>query len=208
MNDKKVEKLFKLKYQNIFQFEITLMGLQPSIWRQIQVPDNYSFWDLHVAIQDVMGWTDAHLHEFIVINRKTRERSHLGTPDQDGIDDPPLLSDIEYKIADYIFLENSKFIYIYDFGDNWEHEMVLEKILPVAENINYPVCIGGERSCPPEDVGGIPGYENFLQIISDPDHEEYEDMIQWAGETFDPAKFNPKEVKFCDPKEAYKDRIY
>jgi len=89
--------------------------------------------------------------------------------------------------------------YTYDFGDNWEHIIKLEKVLPRDKNINYPVCIGGKRASPPEDCGGVWGYEDFLKIINNPDHEEYEETIEWAGGEFDPEYFDVKEIKFDDP---------
>lgn len=95
-------------------------------------------------------------------------------------------------------MENPSAYYVYDFGDSWEHEIRLEKILP-REKRKYPACIAGKRACPPEDCGGIWGYEEFLEIIKDPEHEEYEDMLDWVGGEFDPEHFDIEDVQFDDP---------
>jgi len=92
-------------------------------------------------------------------------------------------------------------------GDYWDHKIQLEKIIPREKGINYPICIKGKRACPPEDCGGVWGYEELLEIIKDPDHEEYEEMIEWVGEDFDPEYFNPQEVVFDDPDEYLEDEI-
>ena len=110
-----------------------------------------------------------------------------------------LLPGWKQKIADYFSQENEKADYVYDFGDNWEHIIKLEKILPREENIKYPICIKGRRACPPEDCGGIGGYYNLLEIIKNPNHEDYEEMLDWLGGEFDPERFDVEEVSFDDP---------
>ena len=187
----------KKKFNQVYQFKITLQGIRPPIWRRIQVPETYTFWDLHVAIQDAMGWSDYHLHEFRILNPSTGLEVNIGLPDEEL--DKEILTDWNQKIADYFTMENSSADYIYDFGDNWEHKIQLEKILPREQNVNYPVCIKGKRACPPEDCGGIGGYYNLLEIISDPENEEYEEMMEWVGGKFDPEHFDVKEVSFDDP---------
>ena len=183
----------------VFQFKISLMGIKPKIWRRIQVPEGYTFWDFHVAIQDAMGWEDYHLHEFIVRNPATGAKESIGIPDEDFQDERPMLPGWEEKIAAYFTMTNSQADYIYDFGDEWRHKVVLEKSLPREKGVTYPVCIAGERSCPPEDCGGVWGYEEFLEIMGDPDHKEHEGMKTWIGGQFDPERFDPKEVRFDDP---------
>lgn len=194
----------KEKYDRVYQFKIALKHIRPPIWRRIQVPENYSFWDLHVAIQDAMGWLDYHLHEFEMVNPSTGIKVAIGIPDEEFARDREVLSDHKQKIADYFSLENPSASYVYDFGDNWEHTVKLEKILPRDKDIDYPVCIAGKRACPPEDCGGVWGYKDFLEIISDPDHEEHKEMIEWAGGEFDPEHFDVKEVSFDDPDERRK----
>ena len=187
----------KKKFDQVYQFKITLRDIKPPIWRRIQVPETYTFWDLHVAIQDAMGWSDYHLHEFEIADPSTDLMVNIGIPDEDF--DREILPGWKQKIADYFSMGNRLAEYIYDFGDNWEHIIKLEKIFPRDKNIDYPICIAGKRACPPEDCGGIWGYENFLEIINDPDNEEYEDMIEWVGGEFDPEHFDVKEVSFDDP---------
>ena len=187
----------KEKFNQVYQFKITLKGVKPPIWRRIQVAEIYTFWDLHVAIQDVMGWLDYHLHGFEMVNPSTGLKVNIGSPDEDF--DREVLPVWKQKIADYFSMENRSADYVYDFGDSWEHQIQLEKILPREKNINYPICIKGKRACPPEDCGGIWGYEDFLEIITDPNHEEYKEMLEWVGGEFDPEHFDVKEVHFDDP---------
>ena len=194
----------KRKFDRVYQFKITLKYIKPPIWRRIQVPENYSFWDLHVAIQDSMGWLDYHLHEFEIIDPSTGMKVNIGLPIDDDFDiGEEVIPGWKAKIADYFTMNNKRAHYEYDFGDGWEHIIELEKILPRKKGITYPVCTGGKRACPPEDVGGTGGYEDFLKIITNPDHEEYEEMIQWAGGPFDPEHFDPEEVIFDDPQERW-----
>ena len=182
-----------------------MKDIEPIIWRRIQVPETYSFWDLHVAIQDSMGWLDSHLHGFHIVNPSTEKEEHIGIPDDEGFDDDiEVLPGWEFKIADYFSEKNSHAEYDYDFGDYWQHEILLEKILPGEAGVRYPLCIDGQRACPPEDCGGTDGYEDFLNIIMDPSHEEYEETLTWAGDEFDPEEFNPKKVHFDNPQSRLK----
>ncbi len=183
----------------MYQFKISLLGIEPPIWRRIQVPADYSFWDLHVAIQDAMGWLDYHLHVFQIVNPETGNLEKIGIPDEDGELD--ILPGWELWISDYFSPQNPRAEYEYDFGDSWEHKVVLEKILD--QEIDRPVCLAGERHCPPEDCGGIGGYEDFLDVIFDPDSETRQEMLTWAGGSFDPENFDPMKVKFDDPDERW-----
>ena len=195
----------KKKFERVYQFKITVWDIRPPIWRRIQVPETYTFWDLHVAIQDAMGWVDYHLHEFGIISPKTGEKVEIGIPDEDDLGyGKVVLADWKQKIADYFTEEKSSADYMYDFGDGWVHTIELEKILPREKDIKYPICIKGKRACPPEDCGGIGGYYNLLKIISDPDHEEYESMIDWVGGEYDPEHFDLNEVSFDDPDKRFK----
>lgn len=194
----------KKKFERVYQFKITLRGIKPPIWRRIQVPETYTFWDLHVAIQDAMGWLDYHLHLFEIVNPSTDMIEEIGIPDEDFELDREVLPGWKRKIADYFPMDNTKANYTYDFGDNWEHMIKLEKILPRDKNAKYPMCIAGKRASPPEDCGGIWGYGDFLEIIMNPEHEEYEEMLEWAGGEFDPEHFDAKEVHFDDPDERWR----
>jgi len=192
----------KKQFNQVYQFKITLDEIKPPIWRRIQVPETYSFWDLHVAIQDAMGWSDSHLHQFEMINPKTGEAVEIGIPDEEWEDEA--LAGWDAKMTDYFSTKNPTAHYTYDFGDSWEHTIKLEKILPREEAAEYPICLEGKRACPPEDCGGFPGYEDLLMTISDPDSEEYEETIEWLGDEFDPEHFDPEDVYFDNPEERKK----
>ena len=195
----------KKKYDQVYQFKITLKGTKPPIWRRILVPETYTFWDLHVAIQDAMGWDDYHLHEFTLLSPKTGRKVKIGIPsDEDADFGWEVLAEWNQKIAHYFSLDNSKADYVYDFGDGWEHSIKLEKILPRETGVAYPRCIGGKRACPPEDCGGIGGYAEFLEAIGDPANELHEDMLDWVGGSFDPDDFDPNDVEFEDPDSRFK----
>lgn len=189
--------VIRKRFNEVYQFKITLRGGKPPIWRRIQVPKTYTFGDLHVAIQDAMGWGDCHLHEFEMVRPSSGLEVNIGSPDEDFSRE--VLPEWKHKIADYFSMENRSADYLYDFGDSWEHKIELEKILPREKDVNYPICIKGKRACPPEDCGGIWGYMDFLEIITDPDHEEYQEMLEWVGGEFDPEHFDVKEVHFTDP---------
>ena len=194
----------KKKFDKIFQFKITLKGIRPPIWRRIQIPETYTFWDLHVAIQDAMGWFDSHLHRFEILNPSTGMEEEIGIPDEEFEWDTVTLPGWKQKMADYFSMNNTKSEYVYDFGDNWEHTVKLEKILPRQEGIPYPKCTDGKRACPPEDCGGSWGYEDFLKAITNPKHREHKEMLDWVGGSFDPEHFDIKEVVFENPAQRLK----
>jgi len=190
---------------HIYQFKITLLTITPPIWRRILVPDNYNFWDLHVAIQDAMGWLDYHLHTFRMRRKHSRKIAEIGIPNDDRFDDEPeILPGWEVKISDYFHELGTKAEYEYDFGDGWLHEILLEGHLIKEKSLKYPLCISGDRACPPEDCGGESGYFRLLEILSNPHHEEYQEMLEWIGKSFSPERFNPKSVKFDNPKKRWK----
>ncbi len=192
------------RFKHVYQFKITLRETRPSVWRRIQVPETYTFWDLHVAIQDAMGWFDGHLHQFVMRDPARGGEVFIGIPDEDFPSMIPTLAGWRHRISDWFSAERSSARYDYDFGDGWEHDVRLEGILPRDEAAEYPVCVDGEMACPPEDVGGTGGYEDFLKILADPSSDEYESMLEWVGGEFDPADFDPSEVEFDDPEERLK----
>ena len=185
--------------KNIYQFKVSLKGIHPPIWRRIQVPEDYDFYELHVAIQDAMGWYDSHLHQYKIMNPKTGEPEIIDMPD-DEYDDIEIIDEKITKIAKY-FKTIKKANYEYDFGDAWEHEIVLEKVILAIDGETYPKCVAGKRACPPEDCGGVWGYEELLDIMKDPKHPEYKRYKRWLGKKFEPEKFDAAEVSFEDPKE-------
>ena len=189
----------------VYQFKITLKGIEPPIWRRVQVPSSYNFWDLHVALQDSMGWLDYHLHAFRILDPRTGEVLEIGIPSDDLFDDErPCLPGWEFPISDYFQAQGNRAEYEYDLGDSWEHEVVLEEIVERVPKSKYPKCIDGARACPPEDCGGMWGYQELLETIRDPSHEEYESALEWLGGRYDSEAFNPKEVRFDNPKKRWR----
>ncbi len=157
-----------------------------------------------MAIQDAMGWDNAHLHDFTVASLEGVDEDHIGIPDDSGFDEFDTKPGWKVKIKKYFTEEGDSAFYEYDFGDSWGHSVELEKVLPKLMDIKYPVCTAGKRACPPEDCGGVWGYKNLLDIIKAPRHEEYESMMEWLGGAFDPEAFNAAEVFFTDPKQRLK----
>lgn len=193
--------------QQVYQFKISLKDIKPPIWRKIQVPESYTFWDLHVAIQDAMGWYDYHLHAFNIVNPQTGIKEQIGIPYEEILAyeefGEVILPGWKTPLSSYFSLQNKRASYDYDFGDGWEHRILLEKILPYNADQKYPLCIAGERACPPEDCGGIWGYENLLEIIKDPNHEEHTRMMEWLGGSFNPEEFRSANVHFDNPQERW-----
>jgi hypothetical protein len=196
-----------IKTEHVCQFLIVLPNTDPLVWRRIQVPEHYSFWDLHVAIQDAMGWQDYHLHEFTVVDSRKGRVIRIGIPGDEMPDDRPCLAGWKIPISRFLTYGTDPVRYRYDFGDDWEHVLEFEELVP-ADGGAYPRCIAGASACPPEDVGGTHGYAEFLQVIRDDRHPERETMRRWAsawaGGTFDPHAFIPASVTFDNPRERWK----
>ena len=170
----------------VYQIKVTLQGSRPPIWRRMQVISDTTLAQLHRLLQCVMGWEDAHLYQFVVSGIRYGDPRLLGELDAEDARTVPL--------ATLGLREKVKFFYEYDFGDNWEHELLVEKILPRDEGKRYPVCLTGKRACPPEDCGGIWGYTSFLEAIRDPEHPEHDEMLEWVRGEFDPDIFDQDEV--------------
>jgi len=162
-----------------YQLKITLADIEPPIWRSILVPGLLTLDRLHRVIQQVMGWTDAHLHEFVI------GRQRYGKPDPDATVST-VLPDRRVRLQNFAPPPDGRFIYRYDFGDNWEHEVVVEQILPADPHGRGPVCLAGARHGPPEDCGGPGGYDELLAALRDPGHPGHEEMLAWVGGRFDP----------------------
>lgn len=187
------------------RFKVTLRGIEPEVWRRIAVPAAYSFWDLHVAIQDAMGWRDYHLHVFRVRNPATGRPDQIGIPSDDQIEDEePPQPGWEVPMAEYFRQPGDRAEYDYDFGDGWEHEVVLEEISVRIPRAKYPICLDGSGACPPEDCGGVSGYEELLRVLRDPTHEEHDNSLRWVGGHYDPAAFDPKRIRFESPKKRWR----
>ena len=177
------------KPQEIYQIKVTLMGTDPPIWRQLLVPANLTLERLHDVLQLAVGWEDCHMHEFRI------GKQVFGTPNpmEQAFDGPRTASERTARL-DGVLGRSRKALYTYDFGDSWDHEIVVEKRLPAEPGRVYPTCVAGERHGPPEDCGGIPGFYNLLEAIGDPEHEEHETMLEWLGDGFDPEAFSVDEV--------------
>ena len=165
----------------VYRLKITLVGLEPPVWRQVLVPGDVNLAGLHMVIQYVMGWSNCHLHMFHV--GKTRYAPR--TPDWDDVEDERkvILRDIAPKAK-------AKFYYEYDMGDSWMHEIRVEKITQLESGFQKPECLAGAGACPPEDCGGIGGYEDMLAALRDPKHEQHDEMVEWIGEDFNPEEFD------------------
>ncbi len=165
--------------ETIARLRISLNDTDPEIWHVVDVPLTASLKMLHDIVQAAMGWEDYHLWEF-----ETGDRRY-GLPDPEWPDDE-LAAAKNIKLGALIERGVREMTYTYDMGDNWEHAIAVEAVRPGDPDVKYPRFIDGARRCPPEDVGGAPGYENFLEAIADPDHEEHGELRQWYGGPYDP----------------------
>jgi len=174
----------------VFQFKITLKDSKPPIWRRIQVQDG-TLDELHEHIQTAMGWTNSHLHQFEIDGQRYGDPQLL----DDGFLDFDCVDSTVTKISDVVPTDGRRFrlLYEYDFGDGWLHEVLFEGCTPAEPGQRYPMCVKGRRACPPEDVGGVWGYEEFLQALSDPNHERHAALLEWSG-PFDPDAFDADEA--------------
>ncbi len=173
---------------SIYELRIELRDLKPAIWRTVLVPGSITLDKLHRVLQIVMGWTNSHLHHFTIANTR------YGIPDPDFPDEPALHNEKRARLSDCLAPAVQNFSYLYDFGDDWEHSVHVERIIGADPAAHYPTCLGGANACPPEDVGGPDGYMDFLHAVSDPKHPRHHEMIEWHGGTFDPRAFNVKPI--------------
>ena len=167
------------------QFKVALRYIRPPIWRRVVLPDNFTLGQLHDVIQVTMGWQNYHMHSF-------RFGDVLYTCQQ-ALE----MGDMDMENEEIVFLSRvvtrpkQKFIYEYDFGDSWLHEIVVEKMLPFDPQAKYPVCLGGARACPPEDCGSFPGYCDILEALKAPKKTgEQKELLEWVGGDYDPERFD------------------
>jgi Plasmid pRiA4b ORF-3-like protein len=168
--------------QPVFQLRIRLEGINPPVWRRLLVPGGVRLAKLHDIFQAAMGWTNSHLHSF-TIDDQLYGMQVDEFPEEE-------LDETEYTVLVALRGGVRRFVYDYDFGDSWTHEVVVEDVTWAPHTLKFGVCLDGEGACPPEDVGGIGGYAHFLEALADPLHEEHDDMLVWAGFKFDPAEFS------------------
>ena len=164
----------------IVSLKVTLRGTKPPIWRRLLMPDTMTLDDLHQAIQAAMGWGDCHLHAFDIDGRQYGDRQTV-----DDVADENRLT-----LKGLLKSGVARFAYTYDFGDNWEHTVAIEKTRPAIDGEAYPLCVAGKRACPPEDCGGPWGYQHLLEVLADPDHPDYADQKKWVDEDFTPDHFD------------------
>ncbi len=169
-----------------YQLKITLADVKPPVWRRLQVPAATTLDRLHAVVQIAMGWTDSHLHEFQV------DEARYGVPDADW-DDGEVTDEASATLVDLVG-EGDRLDYTYDFGDNWRHRIVVERVAAKEPDVVLPRCVAGARACPPEDVGGPWAYQDFLQAYADPRHPDHEQMREWAGDELSPDAFDTEEV--------------
>jgi hypothetical protein len=164
----------------VLSLKVTLRHIRPPVWRRILVKGGMNLGDLHTAIQICMGWMDSHLHAFDIGGEQYGDRTTT-----DDVSDERRLT-----LNGLVNAGVTRFTYTYDFGDDWEHDILIEKVVPANDAIAFPACIAGKRACPPEDCGGPPGYEELLAVLADPASPNYAEQLEWLGGEFDPEAFS------------------
>lgn len=190
--------------KTVYQLRIDLVGSKPPIWRRILIDPDRSMHDLHCAIQNAMGWMNSHLHSFekggVYFEEPNEEFDDLGWGER--------YDEHDYSIGSVLMFEKDYINYTYDFGDDWQHKIRLEKILPYDPDQPLPACIKGKNACPPDDIGGLWGYYDFLEIINDPEHPEHDEYAEWVGcDTCDPTEFDLQETDMM-MREGCRDWMY
>ncbi len=174
----------------VYHFKITLKNTRPPIWRRIEVKD-VTLEKLHELTQTAMGWTNSHLHQFEIGDTRYTDPRFM----EHAFDDIGAISYAGVRVSDLVSQHGTKLRidYEYDFGDGWQHSIVLEKVTDAEPRVRYPRCIDGDRACPPEDVGGVWGFADFVEAVTNSDHEQHEELLEWNG-PFDPAAFDAKKA--------------
>ncbi len=165
----------------IYELEVVLSDVEPAIWRRVQVRSSITVARLHKVLQIVMGWTDSHLHDF----RAGEVCYGVAHPEL-----PPREDERKTVLSDVLRAADDRLLYVYDFGDGWKHEVVLERVLDAEPACRYPRVMDGERACPPEDCGGAYGYAHLLAVLGDSRHREHRDLVDWVGGSLDPEAFD------------------
>ena len=171
-----------------WQLRIELLDVRPAVWRRLVVPSNIRLPALHRVFQAALGWTDSHLHEFVINGQRYAE------PDPEGLEEITQQDERRVVLADALGRGARTFEYRYDFGDDWHHAVVVEDCFVPPQANFVAQCLAGENACPPEDVGGAPGYAEFLAALADPGHERHAEYRDWCGGEFDPARFDREAV--------------
>jgi hypothetical protein len=169
--------------RSAFQLKIYLRDIEPQIWRRVMVPGSMSLAKLHLVIQGAFDWDDCHLHEFEIYGKR------YGMVGNDWDDDDELLDENEWRLYQLLKVHD-RLTYLYDFGDHWVHVIEVEAAENVSRTLKKALCLDGARARPPEDVGGISGFTHFVEVMRNPRHEEYADVVQWHGERFKLESFS------------------
>lgn len=180
----------------ILRLKLSLVDSKPRIWRRVEVPAGFTLGDLHYVIQIAMGWEDYHLHVFEVDERRFSIPMEDFEDSGDAGADTVTLADLGLNRA------GRSFTYVYDFGDDWVHHIEVEAVSAPRHQIRYPRCTQAVRACPPEDSGGMHGYMQMLRVLRKPEHPDYEEMVEWIGEDFDPEAVDVEEIN-ADLREAF-----
>jgi hypothetical protein len=172
--------------KTVHRVKLTLRGIRPPIWRRIEVASDTTLGDLAPVLEAAMGWLGGHLHMFEI------DGVTYGTPDPDWDSDD--LDENDYRLGDVLPTVGAKMTWDYDFGDGWQHNVLVEAIEPVAADVLYPRCLAGKRACPPEDCGGPPGYADILEVIADADNPDHADMRDFVPLDYDSEHFDVAET--------------
>jgi len=172
----------------IYRIHVSLLDIEPPIWRRIELPSQTTLRLFHRILQIVMGWENYHMHEFLV------GKQRYGVPDSTYDEPGEVILEGKIYLSDLLPTPGAQIQYIYDFGDYWQHAVALEEIVSADPDAEYPRVVAGARSCPPEDCGGTGGYADLLDVLMDPKHEEYQHMRDWAGGKFMAEAFSLKDI--------------
>lgn len=175
-----------------YQLKVVLLGAEPSIWRTLQVPGHANLNWLHAVLQTAMGWTNSHLHHFLANDARYLDRRYN---EEIGFGGEPDRDEAKATLLQIAPTAGARFGYEYNFGDSWEHEIMVQKILPAAGDATA-LCLDGARACPPEDCGGVWGYAKLLKALKNPKHPEHKSMREWIGRSIDPEAFDKAKVNF------------
>ncbi len=179
-----------LMIEQVARIRIELRELEPMIWRRVDVPLSSTLEALHHIIQAAFRWQNYHLYEFYVGERV------YGVPlDEDPFDDHKIHKASAIRLKTVVERGVERFLYVYDFGDDWSHDVIVEEVRDGAGDTEYPAFVDGARRCPPEDVGGPPGFMEFLEAVLDPGHEEHAPMMEWYGGPFDPEDIDETSIR-------------
>ncbi len=177
-----------MRLEKFYQLRIELQDVEPSVWRSVRVPAAIKLAKLHKVFQVVMGWEDSHLHEFRI------GAMRYGIPDPDFQEEQSVIAEKRAVLQEILKPSITRFLYLYDFGDGWEHEVTIERTGALGVDERPLLCLAGAHACPPDDVGGPDGYADFLKAITNPKHKEHQHYLQWCGGAFDPKGFDLQSV--------------